>query len=123
METPSLEHLIVNSIFTDENYMRKVLPFIQLDYFSSPYKDLFKIFVSYVTKYNDLPTREAYIVSLEEAPINLTTQNEDTRNTVNDLFTKRDLAEQWLLDNSFVAALAVALTTGFHGMADTSCPG
>ena len=96
METPTVQHLIVNKLFTDDTFMRKVIPFLELDYFESPYKDLFKTYVKYVTQYNNVPDKFAYGISLEEANNNLSLQNEEVKTLVDDLFAPKDVDETWL---------------------------
>ena len=46
--------------------MRKVLPFINPDYFDGVYKGLFKEVTKFVAKYNKLPTLEAFKIELDE---------------------------------------------------------
>ena len=96
METPTVQHLIVNKLFTDDTFMRKVIPFLELEYFESPYKDLFKTYVKYVTQYNNVPDKFAYGVSLEEANNSLSLQNEEVKSLVDDLFTDKKVDDEWL---------------------------
>ena len=51
-----IEQTILRKLLTDDNYMRKVLPFIKPEYFEGPYKTLFKEAGKFVAKYNNLPT-------------------------------------------------------------------
>ena len=37
-----IEQTILRKLLTDDDYMRKVLPFIKAEYFEGPYKTLFK---------------------------------------------------------------------------------
>ena len=61
-----IEQTILRSLLTDEEYMRKVLPFIKPDYFEGPYRALFKEAGKFVAKYNKLPTKETFLVELNE---------------------------------------------------------
>ena len=47
--------------------MRKVLPFIQPDYFTGIHQKLFKELASFVSKYNKLPTEEAFRVEVDQS--------------------------------------------------------
>ena len=49
--------------------MRKVLPFINNDYFEGVYRQLFKEVGKFVAKYNKLPTQESFKVELDESDI------------------------------------------------------
>ena len=50
----NLEQTILRNLLTDENYMRKVLPFIKPDYFEGIYRILFREAGKFVAKYNKL---------------------------------------------------------------------
>ena len=56
----NLEQIILKNILTNEEYMRKVLPFIKPDYFEGIYRILFKEAGKFVSKYNKLPTKESF---------------------------------------------------------------
>ena len=95
-----IEQTILRKLLTDDDYMRKVLPFIKPDYFEGPYKTLFKEAGKFVDKYNKLPTRETFLVELNEHS-NL--NNEAFSAAVDiaqSLFEGDNVDEQWLLENT-----------------------
>ena len=47
--------------------MRKVLPFIQPDYFTGIYQKMFKEVASFVAKYNKLPTEESFRIEVDQS--------------------------------------------------------
>ena len=60
-----IENTIISSLFFNEDYTRKVLPFIKEEYFGNRveqllYGEIFK----FVEKYNNLPTKDAMLVEL-----------------------------------------------------------
>ena len=60
-----LESTILNNLFFQEDYTRKVLPFLKEDYFPlRTDKILFTEIGKFVEKYNNLPTKEAIIIEL-----------------------------------------------------------
>ena len=62
-----LEETIVNNLICNEEYSRKALPFLQMDYFTSDTeKQLYKIINAFVETYNKLPTKEVLGVSIEK---------------------------------------------------------
>ena len=63
----NLEQTILRNILTDEEYMRKVLPFIKPDYFEGIYRILFREAGKFVGKYNKLPTAETFKIELDQA--------------------------------------------------------
>jgi replicative DNA helicase len=99
MET-NLEHLIVNKLFTDDSYMRKVIPFLQVEYFTSPYKELFRVFVDHVATYNKIPDKASFGVTLEQSRVNLSVQDAAVRDLVNEMFTAKELDDAWLSNNT-----------------------
>lgn len=55
-----IEETILSNLVTSEDYCRKVLPFLQADYFSVRQESiLFETINDFVTEYNALPTKEA----------------------------------------------------------------
>jgi archaellum biogenesis ATPase FlaH len=86
-------------MLTDEQYMRKVLPFIKPDYFQGVYKTLFKEAGKYVGKYNKLPTLETLQIELQESNM----QGEQftmAMDIIPQLFTEEPIDEAWLLDST-----------------------
>jgi replicative DNA helicase len=60
-----IENTIISSLFFNEDYTRKVLPFIKEEYFGNRveqllYGEIFK----FVEKYNNLPTKDAMLIEL-----------------------------------------------------------
>jgi replicative DNA helicase len=86
-------------MLTDEQYMRKVLPFIKPDYFQGVYKTLFKEAGKYVGKYNKLPTLETLQIELQESNLQGETFTM-AMDIIPQLFTKEQIDEAWLLDST-----------------------
>ena len=93
-----LETTILNNLFFQEDYARKVLPFLKEDYFPlRTDKILFTEIYKFVEKYNNLPTKESISIELGQRK----DINEDEINTLKDninSITKLDSDPQWLLD-------------------------
>tara|TARA_A100001035_G_scaffold280240_1_gene284838 strand:- start:1148 stop:2524 length:1377 start_codon:yes stop_codon:yes gene_type:complete len=96
----NLEQTILRNILTDENYMRKVLPFIKPDYFEGIYRILFKEAGKFVGKYNKLPTAESFKIELDQAD-RLSGENYTVAvDILPSLFSQEKIDEQWLLDTT-----------------------
>lgn len=95
-----IEQTILRSLLTDEEYMRKVLPFIRPEYFEGPYRALFKEAGKFVAKYNKLPTKETFLVELNEnshlTGDTFTAAVEIARN----LFEGEKVDDDWLFENT-----------------------
>lgn len=96
----NIEQVILKNILTDEQYMRKVLPFVQVEYFEGVYKTLFVEIGKFVAKYNKLPTAETYKIQLDESG-SLTEENYNQAiEVIPQLFDKEKSDEEWLLDQT-----------------------
>ena len=62
IETTILKNLIIN-----EEYSRKVLPFLKSEYFESFHEKVaFEEISKFIIEYNNLPTKEAIIIESEK---------------------------------------------------------
>jgi replicative DNA helicase len=94
--------VILKQLFTNEEYARKVLPFIKSEYFqSSVDRVLFDSYRTLVAKYNTLPTREAISLEIENASISQETHKK-LLETIPVLFEgdKPQENQQWMLDQT-----------------------
>ena len=80
--------------------MRKVLPFIQPDYFTGIHQKLFKEVASFVAKYNKLPTEEAFRIEVDQSD-RFANANDYTEasSIIPDIFKIEAIDEKWL-DNT-----------------------
>jgi len=96
----NLEQTILRNLLTDEDYMRKVLPFIKPDYFVGIYRILFNEAGKFVSKYNKLPTAESFKIELDQSEKLSEEQYSMAVDIVPQLFNKNDVDENWLLDTT-----------------------
>ena len=95
-----LEQTILQNLLTNEPYMRKVIPFIKKEYFEGTYRLLFEEVTKFVTKYNKLPTLDAFKIEVDQSD----KFNEQTYSHALDIlpniFEKKSENEQWLFDTT-----------------------
>jgi hypothetical protein len=61
-----IEEVILRNLVKNEDYTRKVIPFLSNEYFhDSQEKVLFEEIAKHITKYNGLPTQETLLISLD----------------------------------------------------------
>ena len=61
-----VEFLILRNLLYNEEYLRKVIPFIKSEYFENPnQKVVFEEIQSFVDQYNELPTKEVLGIEIE----------------------------------------------------------
>jgi replicative DNA helicase len=98
----NLEKKILKHLIFDENYTRKVLPFIKSEYFSnSSEKILFEQIELYVMKFNSMPTQEALEIEIE-TKVNLTDdQYKSCLGLIKEVSTETDTSDRdWLIVNT-----------------------
>lgn len=96
--TPNFQTTVLRNLITNEDYTRKVIPFLKKDYFEGPHRQVFDQVIGFVNKYNKLPTAEALGIELSE---NMTeAQYEEVKDIMTNLGSDETINEQWLLDNT-----------------------
>jgi replicative DNA helicase len=95
-----IEFLILRNLLYNEDYTRKVLPFIKADYFQdSNQKIVFEEIYSFISEYNKLATKEVLCIELEKR----NDLNEETfKETVNVVSALNDVPVEtsWVIDTT-----------------------
>ena len=95
-----IETQILSNLVTNEEYVRKVIPFLKSDYFTeSDDRIVFEKIADYVSKYNNPPTKSALLIALQDdrkISEDLYVQCETLINGLNAVESDR----QWLLDET-----------------------
>lgn len=99
-----IETLILANLVHKEDYTRRVLPFIQVDYWdSATEKFLFTLIRDFFTQYNALPTKAALLVSIGQAQGLTDEQVKEGTALVEEITTNEDLLKEdskWLFDET-----------------------
>ena len=62
-----IENVIFGNLINNEEYARKVIPFLKSEYFSDQVdRTVFDLITDYVNKYNSFPTKTALDIDLNE---------------------------------------------------------
>ena len=97
-----LETTILKNLIYNEEYTRKVLPFLSVNYFQEREdKILYEKIAEYINQYNALPTQEALAIELDKSPL----KDEEFQNSLKLLesITTNENNEaniSWLLDST-----------------------
>ena len=96
-----LEQTILSGLLHNEDYMRRVVPFLTDDYFDDfSEKSVYKSIVSYISDYNGVPTKEALRISIEEK----SNISDDQYQSISQIITALDYDEktdiEWLVDKT-----------------------
>ncbi len=95
-----IENLILRSLAYNENYSRKVIPFIEPDYFhDSSERVLFEEIAQYMVKYNARPSKEALGIEVE-ARNNLSETDVQNIRTILSSFDDVTGTDEWMQDTT-----------------------
>jgi replicative DNA helicase len=95
-----LEHTILRNLVYNEDYSRKVIPFIQPEYFEQrSEKVVFEEIVQFIVKYNSAITKEALGIEIENRTDLTETEIKDIREICTSL-NDSVVEKQWLLDTT-----------------------
>lgn len=100
MINANIEQTVLRNLLVNDEYMRRVLPFIQPEYFEGVYQQLFREVAKFVAKYNKLPTAEAFKIELDD---NQTMSDEHYRHAVEiipEIFKIEDIDDEWLYNKT-----------------------
>ena len=98
--TNRLEDTILTNLVFNEEYARKVLPFLKDEYFGTRSdKLLFESVYDFITKYNNLPTKETLIIELNNRKDINEEEFKAIKTTINGL-TPQESDIQWLFDTT-----------------------
>ena len=96
----NFEKTLLSNLIHNEEFTRKALPFLKEDFFRNRDEvTLFNIINNFVTKYNNLPNKEAITIELS----NLKTLTEDEYKNAKSLLNGlvyEEVDQQWLLDTT-----------------------
>mgnify|MGYP003973409415 CR=1 FL=1 len=96
----NIEQTILRNLLVNEQFMRKVLPFIKPEYFEGVYKQLFKEECKYVAKYNRLPSAETFKVEIDQADGFSDEQYRHAIEIIPEIFRRDESDAEWLLDTT-----------------------
>ena len=95
-----IEFLVLKNLINNEDYLRKVIPFIKSEYFQDHnQKIVFEEISSFVSEYNELPTKEIVSIEVEKR----TDINETSFKEISQLisYLDEDVVEfNWLMDTT-----------------------
>jgi len=95
-----IEHVVLENLINNDEYSRKVLPFLQEEYFHSRTdKIIFKSIKKFFLEYNALPPKESVLIDIDKNK-NI---SEDECNNITELvesFTSTNTNLEWLLNET-----------------------
>ena len=109
----SIEKFILRNLVYNEEYLRKVIPFIEPDYFNERNERVvFEHITKYVAEYNNLITKEVLLIEIEDRRDITQEEVKNINGTINelediecDLEWLSDTTEKWCRDRAIYLAL------------------
>ena len=98
-----LEQTIIKNLIYNEEYIRKVLPFIRPDYFSdNTEKIVFKEIFEFINQYKNPPTHEALVINFTEKKNITEPQLQEAIELLNKVHSDKDepTETQWLIEQT-----------------------
>ena len=97
-----MEKIILKNLAKNEEFARKVLPFIKEEYFASrAERVLYTNIENFVTKYTSLPTKDALILMIEKHKVISEEEYKGSLRLITEIFDSNDREDQeWLLDHT-----------------------
>lgn len=96
-----IENTILSGLIHNEEYARKVVPFLKDEYFTqNDDKILYQEIRNYIDKYNGLPTKEALQISVDEREDLNEERYKNICQAVSDMKYDQDTELDWLLDKT-----------------------
>ena len=95
-----IELTILRNLVHNDDYMRRVLPFLTKEYFTdSSDRSVYNLISDFVNKYNKPPTVEALEIALSNTNIG-EEQFKDTQQTLRSLQVTETPDQDWLIDET-----------------------
>ena len=123
----SLEKVIFNNLINNEDYGRKVIPFLKKEYFQARVDQvIFELIDDYVGSYNAFPTKEVMVIDLSNYVGISDDQFTECKAAIDEIPSQSDALSkvEWLVDQTEAfcqeKALYNAITKSIEIMADTS---
>lgn len=96
----NLELLILRGLINTEEFTRKVVPFLEQEYFEGTPRKIFKLIVEFVNKYNTLPTKDVFKIELESQPNINENDMLEIASHFGELFSSPEVDVSWLIDRT-----------------------
>ena len=94
------EDVILNNLVNNEEYCRKALPHIKMEYFEGVYKKVYALILKYVGQYNSLPNTASLNIELQNSEFSSDQEINEIYALVSSFQSKIEVDPIWLYDTS-----------------------
>lgn len=96
----NIQKLILKELTHDEQFCRKALPHLKVEYFENEYAPVYRLILAFLGKYNKLPTSSALEVEFEKSDFINKANRNDIHNLILDLKNYEEVNREWLLNST-----------------------
>ena len=96
---PNLQTTILRNLINNENFTRKVIPFLKKEYFEGTHRVVFDQILKFVEKYNKLPNGEALSIEVESQPITDGEYSEAVA-IIKEVSRPEEINSEWLIEHA-----------------------
>ena len=94
-----IQTTVLRNLLTNEEFTRRVIPYLKKEYFEDDHRVVFDTIVGYVGKYNRIPTREALNIELSDSNAR-EDQVQAAAALVNDVSNPEPVDMEWLIEKT-----------------------
>ena len=99
--TNKIETLIFSKLITDEEYTRKVFPYLKKEYFKDKIdQSLFDVIYSYFVKYNSMPSESSIKVEIENVKNLSQSEFVELKKLCKEVYKDIEVEKAWILDKT-----------------------
>lgn len=98
--TKDLQTIILNNLIYNENFTRKALPHLKVEYFEKENVPVYKLILSFVSKYNKLPNSAALEIEFKDSEFVTRQDANEVLSLIRGLDKKEEVDNDWLIDST-----------------------
>ena len=128
----TIQTTVLRNLLTNEEFTRRVIPYLKKEYFEDDHRVVFDTVLSYVGKYNKIPTGEALKIELDESNIGgeklqaaAALVTEVTKEEPADMDWLLEKTEKWCQDRAVFLSImkSIEIIDGKSDMTQQAIPG
>lgn len=96
----NIETTILREVMNNDEFMRKVIPFLKSQYFDRAHAFVFKEMAKFVGKYNKMPNKEALVIELEKNENLHGELSNEVYTLVDHLSPNENVNQDWLVESA-----------------------
>lgn len=100
MAETTIQTTILRNLLHNEEYTRRVVPFLKKEYFEGAHRAVFESIVQFVAKYNKLPTAEALGIEIADSESLPEDDASEASSLLSNISENKEVNQEWLEDQT-----------------------